>query len=60
MKNCPHCQSTQQRVTSGSGPHFGRLSCGECGRWLKWLSKGEVEAHGGFDCEQLNLLGGAQ
>ena len=57
---CPHCQSTDLRVTTGSGPHVGRLSCGGCGRWVKWLSKGEVEARGGFAVQQLDLLGGVE
>jgi hypothetical protein len=60
MNTCPHCQNTSLIVSSGTGPHYGRLSCSGCGRWLKWLSKREVELHGGFDCEQLDLLGGAQ
>lgn len=59
MSTCPHCQSEQQTVTTGNGPHYGRLSCADCGRWLKWLSKREVEARGGFQVAQLDLLGGA-
>ena len=60
MKNCPHCQSTNLIVASGKGPHCGQLTCSVCGRWVKWLSKGEVEARGGFQVEQLDLLGGAK
>ena len=60
MNTCPHCRSTNLIVASGKGPHHGRLSCADCGRWLKWLSKREVEARGGFQVEQLNLLGGAK
>ena len=57
---CPHCQSTDLRVTTGSGPHHGRLSCGGCGRWVKWLSRREVDARGGFAVQQLDLLGGVE
>jgi hypothetical protein len=58
MSTCPHCQSDRQIIAPGSGPHHGRLSCADCGRWLKWLSRSEVEARGGFQVEQLDLLGG--
>ncbi|PSN13949.1 hypothetical protein C7271_17955 [filamentous cyanobacterium CCP5] len=59
MSACPRCQSDRQRVSPGTDPHYGQLSCGDCGRLLKWLSKREVEARGGFQVEQLSLLGGA-
>jgi len=57
---CPHCQSSARTVSAGTAPHYGRLTCGRCGRWLKWLSRREVEARGGFAIEQLDLLGGTK
>jgi hypothetical protein len=26
----------------GAGPHHGKLICGQCRRWLRWLPKAEA------------------
>jgi hypothetical protein len=37
---CPKCTyDGPHRVEPGTPPHYQRLSCGACGRWLRWLSK---------------------
>jgi hypothetical protein len=36
---CPNCDSTARRIGPGSGPHFKRIECAFCGRWLRWLPK---------------------
>jgi hypothetical protein len=37
---CPHCQATGlYEVGPGAGPHFARLLCGQCQRFIKWLPK---------------------
>lgn len=58
-QTCPHCgHSGDHTISTGSGPHYGRLSCGSCGRWLKWMSKAAVESGGGFNRVQLTLIQG--
>lgn len=46
--SCPRCSYPgPHQPGSGTGPHFGRLSCGQCGRWLRWLPKPRpVESEG--------------
>lgn len=38
--NCPKCNSTDV-FTKKIGNHTG-LYCGDCGTWIKWLSKNEI------------------
>jgi hypothetical protein len=51
---CKTCGSQQTRRGPGAGPHSGRLMCGGCGRFLKWLGKADV-THGD---EQVAVLAG--
>ena len=37
---CPKCKSNDI-FTEGSGQQVG-LYCGDCGSWIKWLSKKEI------------------
>lgn len=35
---CNHCGLVAQPTQSpGTGPHYARLDCGNCGRFLRWL-----------------------
>jgi hypothetical protein len=34
---CPHCRSTGLVESPAEPPHFARLDCGDCGRWLRWV-----------------------
>jgi uncharacterized protein (DUF3820 family) len=37
---CPHCDS-RNLITTRSDvpePHHGKLVCGQCGKWLRWLA----------------------
>jgi hypothetical protein len=37
---CSRCDFAGPHTTApGAGPHFARLSCGQCGRFLGWLPK---------------------
>jgi hypothetical protein len=37
---CPRCDYPgPHRVSSGTPPHHQRMVCGQCGRWLPWLTK---------------------
>ncbi len=37
---CPHCGSANlSTVQCSGGPHWGRLECGSCHRFIKWLPK---------------------
>ncbi|MBD1847641.1 hypothetical protein H6F89_30435 [Cyanobacteria bacterium FACHB-63] len=38
---CPGCGSTSIGVAPGTGPHFAKLVCLNCDRWIKWLSKAD-------------------
>jgi hypothetical protein len=42
---CPNCGSTARRVGPGSGPHFKRIECDPCGRWLRWLPRPREDAN---------------
>ena len=33
------CGSFDGLITPGTGPHYGRLICWECGRFIRWLNK---------------------
>jgi hypothetical protein len=35
---CKHCaRAVEATVTPGAGPHYARLDCSICGRFLRWL-----------------------
>jgi hypothetical protein len=37
---CPFCQCADLRQElTPAGPHFGRLTCNNCGRFLQWIPK---------------------
>lgn len=39
---CPHCHSANLISQVGDDEptvHFGRLSCGDCNKWIKWIPK---------------------
>lgn len=36
---CPRCHGTSMRLGPGSGPHYARLLCATCGRFVRWLSR---------------------
>lgn len=36
---CPRCNSLRNTVGPGTGPHYARLACAKCGRFLCWLAK---------------------
>jgi hypothetical protein len=42
---CPNCGSNTRRLGPGSGPHFKRIECDQCGRWLRWLPRPREDAH---------------
>jgi hypothetical protein len=39
MPPCRRCGSTVARQGPGAGPHYARLVCDGCGRFLRWLPK---------------------
>lgn len=44
MLTCPRCGSPYLVTTVlDSGPHYGRLDCGACHRWLRWIPKPHPE-----------------
>ena len=45
---CDACGSTNLVLKAGSGPHFGKLTCGECKRFIKFLSREQCEQMGGI------------
>lgn len=37
---CPKCQSENTReIIMETGPHYAKLVCVDCGRWIKWVPK---------------------
>jgi hypothetical protein len=54
---CPRCESLNHRRTQGTGPHAAKLTCADCGAFIKWLSANQLEALGGFTHQQLDILG---
>jgi hypothetical protein len=36
---CKICGSQVTAMTHGSGPHFARLQCAKCGRFIRWLAR---------------------
>lgn len=43
---CPICYSKAMTIPGPFGPHAGKLVCIKCGRWVRWVSKNEVEGKG--------------
>jgi hypothetical protein len=48
LKSCKlrspcRCGSTDGLITPGSGPHWGRLTCWQCGRHQKWLGRDDYQ-----------------
>jgi hypothetical protein len=44
---CPRCASQgSHQVGPGSGPHYQRLVCAQCGAFLRWLPKPRPVAQG--------------
>lgn len=42
MKTCNYCGSfSLQKTIGGSEPHYGKLTCNDCGRWVCWLTNPE-------------------
>jgi hypothetical protein len=44
LKSCKlrsrcRCGSTDGLIAPGTGPHWGRLTCWECGKFVRWLNK---------------------
>lgn len=39
---CSQCGSTSRQMGAGKGPHSASLRCGECGKFIKWISASEV------------------
>lgn len=39
---CPRCGSSETVVRPGTGPHFAKLVCAKCGRWLQWLPRPDM------------------
>jgi hypothetical protein len=40
---CSACGSTHRKLGAGKGPHSASLRCGQCDRFIKWVSKSELE-----------------
>jgi hypothetical protein len=43
---CPICYSKAMTIPGPFGPHAGKLVCIKCGRWVRWVSKNEMEGKG--------------
>jgi hypothetical protein len=39
---CPQCGSQAKKLGVGKGPHSASLRCGECDRFIKWISKAQL------------------
>ena len=37
------CGSESGLITPGTGPHGGRLTCWECGKFQKWLRRADYQ-----------------
>lgn len=42
--SCAYCQSTKlfETLEPNGSVHYGRVTCGDCGRFLKWLPKPKI------------------
>jgi hypothetical protein len=45
--DCAACGSQNLEVRTGKGAHAGELRCGDCGRWIKWISHEQYQQIGG-------------
>lgn len=44
ITECPHCKGKAfNRMVLDHGPHYGRIDCNMCGRWLAWIAKPDSE-----------------
>ena len=43
MDICPHCHSHRMKAETckGNGSQIASLICGDCNRWVRWLSRKE-------------------
>lgn len=39
---CPHCGSTTTRIGAGRKPQEASLHCGDCKRFIRWVSASEL------------------
>ncbi|MCA1993591.1 MAG: hypothetical protein LDL41_16340 [Coleofasciculus sp. S288] len=39
---CAQCGSKERKLGAGKEPHSASLRCGECDRFIKWVSKREL------------------
>ena len=39
---CKYCGHDKGKVTAAPAPHYARLECAQCGRWVKWLARDAV------------------
>lgn len=54
---CPACGSVFLKIICGQDErtsHWGRLECGDCGRWVKWLPKPKPQP----DLKRCEFIGG--
>lgn len=42
LEPCPACGCTAKQIGPGTAPHAGRLSCKDCGRFIKWIKRSEL------------------
>ena len=40
---CPKCGSQYGIIRTNLPPHLGRLDCADCGRWLRWIGKDDLQ-----------------
>jgi len=40
---CPICDSEGIIIPGPFGPHAGKFVCIKCGRWIRWVSKKEIQ-----------------
>jgi hypothetical protein len=41
--NCQHCDSTNLKIGVGKAHHLASLKCGNCNRFLKWVSEAQLQ-----------------
>ena len=58
LEPCPSCGCTDKQIGPGAGPHAVRLSCMDCGRFIKWVKRSDlpvlkgIESAFGGDCNE--------
>jgi hypothetical protein len=43
LKKSCKCGSSQGHIVPCTPPHAGKVVCWECGRWLKWLGRNDLQ-----------------